>query len=539
MQKTVLIVDDDDDARPFYENALKRRGFLAAGAATAADAFRLMEELGDEIDVMLLDMQLLDPDAPGTTGADVAIAVRERHPEWMSEYLIKTAHILNVGYYRLALRLGVAAYLALDEVNEADVLRHIRALVLKRSLRAERSKVIAAVSSISEKTNNLSEAVGRFCREILAEELNACLGAPYLLLLSDERGTQTVATNTDLPLGYETTYAAVQDLTHGVVKLSSQFVITSQDLVTFPIPASDVEKRVFGRLAGAALLPLANVMSFRLGLVLFAAQPSEFKYPEETGALASVLAQHLRPSIIEHFLRILVQLESQKRAMLKSTSRFCLYVGQEQKRIVEEGVATGDLKKDSGVHESLATMADDFRRTGTILDSAVRNWLDAIATFDIRVMIEKEIANLRPMLHIENLKLAVEGSCRVKAGDDLAIAVKRLLQWFFLRSAETPSTITPQIYVRCIESPEDSQVIFQDRSRRLPKVLREQLFEPFSTSALSADQSESGPGLYLPLYLAKVLVEEKYNGTLKDESDEMEGSVGHTLIMRFRPARTV
>jgi ActR/RegA family two-component response regulator/signal transduction histidine kinase len=537
MQKTVIIVDDDDEQRKFYENALGRRGFRAEGAATVAGAYRLIEKLGEEIDVMVLDMKLLDPDAPTTTGADIAISIREQHPDWTPEYLIKTAHLFNVEYYRLAIRLGVTAYLGVEEVNEADVLRHIRALALKRSLRVEHPKVVAALSSISNATNNLAEAVGRFCREILGEELSACLGTPYVLLLSDERGTQTVATNTDLPMGYKGIYAALQNLAHGVTKISSEFVISKQDLVGFPEPVDDLEEKINSRLPGAALLPLANAMNFRLALVLFAAQPGDSKYPEETGPLATVLAQQLRPSIIEHFLRILVQMESQKRAMLKSTSQFCLYIGQEQQRILEEGIAVKELKQGCVLDRALATMADDLRRTGTILNAAVRDWQEAPTTLDMKEMVEEELANLTATIQHEEINLRVEGSCRVSAGDDLAIAVKRLLQWLFQRRSETPLGMKPEINVRCIESQEDSLIIFQDRSRRLPKALREHLFEPFCTSALNPDPSESVPGIYLPLYLAKALVEEKYSGTLTDKSDEMNGDVGHALIMKFRSVR--
>jgi hypothetical protein len=64
------------------------------------------------------------------------------------------------------------------------------------------------------------------------------------------------------------------------------------------------------------------------------------------------------------------------------------------------------------------------------------------------------------------------------------------------------------------------------------------LFEPFSTSVVrTSGGGESGPGLYLPLYLAKVLVEEKYGGRLSDESDTMDGDIGHMLMMCFRPPR--
>ncbi|HKR01672.1 MAG TPA: hypothetical protein VJT09_13415 [Pyrinomonadaceae bacterium] len=514
-------------------------GFRAVGAATVAEAYQVIKELGDELDVLMLDMKLDDPDAPTTTGADVAIEFRKHHPDWSPEYLIKTAHPNEVNYYRLAQRLGVAAYLTADEAIDEDFVRHIRALALKRSLRVERPRLIKALTSISDSAQNLSGAVSKFCREILAEELDACLRAPYLLLLTDEGGTQNVATNTDIPTGYAPLHADIQSVAHGVRKFASPYVAWEQDMYSLPPPTDEAERKLMARLAGAALLPLAAVKNFRLSLTLFVPQPGESKYPEDTGKLAAVLAQHVRPSIIGHFLSILVHLDSQRRAMQKSISYLCHYIGQEQQRIVEGGVALGHLKEESGTHRSLRVMADDLRQTGAVLSMvADRPRKDVVTILEMRSLIEKEFASLREMMDTgpESLDLRVEGSCHVRASEDLGIAVKRVLQWLAQRRLETPPGTAAGIFVRCVEQEGGSWVAFEDRSRRLPDELRKHLFEPFYTSlALLAGAAGGGPGVYLPLYLSKVLVEEKYGGRLEDESDKVEGEVGHRLVMSFGP----
>lgn len=536
MQKTIAIVEDDPEQRNFFVNALRRRGFRAEGAGRVKDAYTLIEELGEATDVMLLDMQLLDPDDP-STGAEIAIKMRDKHPDWMPEYVVKTAFSYIVDYYRFAIQLGVAAYLAHDRVTEADVIRHIRALALKRSLRVDRPKVTAALSAISQSTRNLSQAVVRFCREMLALELDVCLGTPYVLLLSDDYGTQNVATNYNLPSGYQLFYTALQEMAHSINTPSSQYVVSDVDTKGFPTPTTANDKLILERLPGAALLPLAKVMQFKLSLILFVPRSGEWKLPEETGPLASVLAQHVRPSIFEHFLGMLIQLDAQNRMMLTSASRFCLYIGQEQERIIGEGLKSAELQKETNLYHSLSTMAEDLRRTGTILDSATSDRSrETLSVIEMKDMVEKELSDLTAMTDFANLNFFIVGSCQVNAGTDLAIAVKRLLQWLIQRVSETPSAVKPEIQVQCIECEHDSKIIFRDRSRRLPKGLREQLFEPFSTSVLrSSGEGESGPGLYLPLYLAKVLVEAKYGGRLSDESDGMEGDVGHMLMMSFKP----
>lgn len=536
--KTAAIVEDEKPIREALQLTLEALGFRVVGAATVAEGHRAIEALGDELDVMVLDMNLDDPAAPNAKGTDIAIQARARHPDWTPERLIITAYPTAVNY-RLAMGLGVAAFLSKDEALPDDIVRHIRVLALKRALRAERPRVMQALASISESAKNLSAAVNKFCRGMLAGELNVCLRTPYMLLLTDELGTQNVATNTDIPTGYAPAYADVQAVAHGITKYAAPYVTWEPGADGLRQTAGGAEPKALARLAGAALLPLAAVQNFRLSLVLLVPRPGESDYPEDTGKLAAVLTQHVRPSIVEHFLGILVRLDAQKRAMLKSVSYLCHYVGQEQQRIVEDGVSSGHLRAESGTHRSLRLMADDLRQTAAALSEAADGpRKDALVTLEMGSLVEKEIAGLRELMNTgrETLDLRVEGSCRVRAGEDLSIAVKRVLQWLAQRHSETPPGVTAGIFVRCAERKDGSSVTFEDRSRRLPAELREHLFEPFSTSlALLAGAGAGGPGVYLPLYLSKILVEEKYGGRLEDESDKVGGEAGHRLVMRFAP----
>lgn len=538
--KTVLVVEDEVSQRIPLKEKLKSRGFRAEAAGTVAEAYCIIETLGEEIDVMVLDMRLDDPDEPDTTGADIGIRVRDQHPDWMPEFLIRTVYSDEVNYYKLAVRLGAAAYLSKGETELANVVRHVRVLALKRSLRMGRPQVMETLSSISLSTKNLSEAVERFCRGLLAREFNACLGAPYILLLTDERGTQNLATNTDLPTGFEKLYTTLQTMAHGISNRSMPYVISQQELSNLPAPVNAFESKTLERLSGAALLSLAIVKNFRLSLALFDPLPGEMEYPEDTEQLAAVLAQYVGPTIVEHFLSILVHLEAQKKAMLKSVSYLCLFLGQDQQTILEKAISTRDLAEGSEGHEKLAMMADDLWETGTMLNSAANNKPEENFTqFEISHLIEKAFDELRDVLPGDELTFNIEGSCRVKANPyDMEIAVKRLLQWLAQRRTETPADQRPEINVQCSERDDTSLIVFEDRSRRLPEKLREYLFEPFSTSVvLPAGRSGPGPGLYLPLYLAKVLVEEKYGGWLDDKSDQMEGEIGHRLVMRFTLAK--
>jgi CheY-like chemotaxis protein len=533
-QKTVGIVDDVEEVITPLSQMLTARKFIVLTATSVAKAREMIWESGESMDVAVLDMDLRE----GLSGAEVAIQAREQHPDWTPEFLIQTGVTGNADFYRQALRLGPAAYLDKNDVDVDDVIRYVRVLALKRSLRFDRPRVMEVMGSISESTLNLSEAVRRFSREMLAEELDSCLRMPYLLLLSDERGTQSVATNTQLPTTYTSLYGAVQTIAHGNSAFSFPYKVAESDLKYLPARTDDDDEAVFDRLPGAALLPLAKVKEHRLSLALLAPQPSETDYPEDPFLLAGVLAQYVRPTIAEHFLRILVHLTSHRKAMLKSVAYFCLNLGQHQQRVVEEGVSRKELAAGSEAHLTMKAMADDLKQTGAILDSATESEHGTETNaLDMRELITTAFKDYREAFSPEQIELAVDETCYVRARrDDMYVAIKRLLDWMIQRRTQTPSNLSPAVYLRCVQTDETSTIIFEDRSRRLPSEFREHLFEPFLASIAPGPRTaERGPGLYLPLYVAKVLIEEKYGGRLDDCTSEMESEFGHQFIVQFGP----
>src|ERR1700756_340755 len=90
--KTVVVIEDLETQRMALQNVLERRGFRVGSAATVAGARQGIEALGEEIDVMVLDMRLEDPEDPDTTGADIGIEVQDQHPNWLPEYLIHSIY---------------------------------------------------------------------------------------------------------------------------------------------------------------------------------------------------------------------------------------------------------------------------------------------------------------------------------------------------------------------------------------------------------------------------------------------------------------
>jgi CheY-like chemotaxis protein len=73
---TVLIVEDDDDARYAMDSVLAREGYLVLTAATGRDAISTLQEPLSPIDVVLMDVHLPDVDGPA-----LCARVRELYPE--------------------------------------------------------------------------------------------------------------------------------------------------------------------------------------------------------------------------------------------------------------------------------------------------------------------------------------------------------------------------------------------------------------------------------------------------------------------------
>ena len=281
---------------------------------------------------------------------------------------------------------------------------------MKRSLRAGHPPVIDALGSAYLSTRNLSEALEIFCRRLLAKQLDACLGAPYLLLLTDPRGTQSVANRYNLPTGSELLYSTLQNMAQGISNRSAPYTLTQNDLDHLPQAANNSESKVLERLLGAALISLSVVRDYRLSLILLDPQQGETEYPEDTAQLASVVAQYVRPTIVEHFLGILTHLEAQKKAMLKSISYFCLYLGQDQQAILDDAISSGDLQEGTNGHEKLATMAEDLWQTGTMLNSAANGSGDYVALqFEMAPLLKRVFDEMKKTLRWRELRLTLKG----------------------------------------------------------------------------------------------------------------------------------
>lgn len=551
--KRVLIIEDEEPQRLALHHGLELRKFWVASAATAAAARKLIAAETEPFDVVVIDMHLDKDWDPGSgkkevTGAHVGIEVKNKWPHWSPEFLISSAYKL-AEYYRLALDLGVAAYLEKAHHDLRSVMRHVRALALRRGLSVERPNALAEIRHVAETSRDNAEAVRRFCSEILCRELLASLDTPFVVLLTDRSGTYGVGNRFNLPDGVFRAYATVQALTHGKAAIAEPFVFKADDLRALD---SAVETDILARLDNAAFIPLAADDEFRISLGLL---PEAARADSIAGAVATarVLLEYFRPAVLKHLLTLtatVTELHAKRLAVLRATSQFCLYVGQEQLATLAAAQDAGELLDAGRYCEKLGLLAADLRDAGEELGELGRlqptsaeppaGSPDAAEILPMSEIASEAWHDLADALEQEAGLLRIEGSCLVQGRrDSLQIATTRILQWFIQRMTESPADSEPAIFVRCRETTRGPEVAFEDRSRRLSEQLRDFLFVPFSqaSSRPPAKKELRGPGIHLSLYMAKMLVELSAGGVIEDQSADVEGGRGHRLVMRFPPLK--
>lgn len=549
--KTVVVVEDRLRQRESLVLALSLRGFDAHGAATVAEARTLISRLSDKIDVMVLDMLLEDPAALNTTGADIGIEFASRQ-KWPPESLILTAHDKEVPFYQAALHLRAAAYLSKQKVTQDTVIQHVRALALRHALSA-RPETMGNITRIAEDSRDPAEAVEKFCRQVLEPELSACLGTPFVILVTEGKVTRKCGGTATLPDGEQVAYEVVQSLAHGDANLSQPFVFKPENLTSHQ--QEPTSQGIYERLRGGAFLPIpiSRDLLLSIGILEVGPEADKYKLAENPSEFASLLAGYFRPAALEFLLALLSRLtefNAERKTVLRETSRFCLYVGQEQLAILADALEAGEVKADSEFFRRMKSLATDLRSTGELLlplavekgEETEESQEPAVSTVPLAEVVQEAWEDVSEQFPADgiSLDLRAAGAFSVEAGhDDLLLAFSRLFQWTVQRRTSTPSGVQQGISVSCEKRQDMADIIIEDRSRRLGKLLRNHLFEPFNQAPPAAaappdalgEAKPSKPGLYLPLYLAKMLVEMKCHGKLQDGSDVMGGNIGHRFVV--------
>lgn len=564
-KKEVLVIEDEPGVRLSLCDGLKARGFKVYGAGTVAEARKLAEEHWEELAVMVLDMDLADPEAKDTTGADIGIEMRRKRWHTSSPEFIIYSRFEKPDYYRLAGKLRAVAYLKRTEYSDFDLYRHVKVLALSRALSSETAAMTNEINRIAAHSANTSEAILKFCQNILKPETENCLRhTPFVILLSDEKRTRNCAPEAaGLPEECDSLYPQLQDYVFGRKNMSDPFVFEAEQFTSkaaqLDVPPDPQTAELVKKFDLAAFVPLLTFQDFRLSIgILQEKEAEDAPVPEDAKALGAVMAEYLKPKALENMLKILPRL-AELNAIRSNTAKLCLFIGQEMKNLLpvpnydEVSWEVDSLKQ-------LWDLADDLNDTGQLLRELGDESEGEMEPVSIEKVARTAWGLITSGEEDAEKEFKAEGDCIVVADSrDIEIAVSRLLHWLAQRRAATPPGKEPLVTVRSLEDDaRQPTIIFEDRSERLNEKLRREMFATFSQAvpvpipsesaaaeslpAASETRKEKGEGkpegLYLPLYLAKMLVEGRYHGTLEDHSDDADmrdRSYGHRIVMQFPP----
>ena len=527
MKKKALIIEDIEVERLALHGFLEDLGFEVHSARNADEARRLAECLWRELDVMIIDMELDKNDDSIPTGAEVTIDIKQRINSFPPEMLIYSLKD-KIDFYRTSLRLGAAAYLLKESTDLRMVGRHVRALALRRSLNVENPAIAAELNRIVVQSPTKEKALLGFCEGILKRELEACLAAPFFVLFTTNGQTYNCASSDfDLPPGPNEFYQTVQALAHGKGNLTEPFVLETAKLQGMRTPENE---KLFERLDRAAFLPLSLTGDLKLSIGIL----RKTGLTSDPKALCNVLGQYLRTTVFENVINIWSQW-TELHATRTSIVKWCTLLGQEIR------------EADS---EQLDTLANDLTNTGQLLHELENGGPQERQLISGPKLLKETWQQVGDNSQV---KFEPSGECLLLAQKpDLEFIFSRLLQWFVWRARTMPLDVKPALKISCIAGDRDATIIFEDNSHRLPMTLREDLFAPF-TQAVSIPfpqlegtkkktkktgarkvKSNIDLGTYFPLYLVKMLVEGRYHGLLRDQSDAItEHPYGHRIVMQL------
>jgi DNA-binding response OmpR family regulator/signal transduction histidine kinase len=542
--KIVVVVENNPSVRiPLVKN-LKQHGFQASGASNRAEMIELVKELKQEIDVAVLDINLESKDSPATTGFDIGQEMVEAQPNLPPQRIVYSGHV-DQKYYKAAVRMGADDYIAKATPHgEMIVVNRVRTSSLVRALSPVRSEISEKIEQIAEKDGDFITTIKNLCLQVIAPEVEMCLGVPAVFFLSDRNGTQLLTRDAGLSHEYNEAYTQIQNKTFEVDNNNDPLVFTVDGMA---MPTDARASDILKKLEGGSFIPLYEENGLRLSLGILPAQKTDPLWAEkEPREFASSLRPKLREPIVNLFKYLSRIKATIDKAKLTYTSNFCLYVSKTQSNVLEESLERKEIESSNECFRKLKKLADDLHATGIEFSqlNERRGKTEIIAAPDqkvsVRDVVEQAWQMIKEQGRIDQLQLKQIGEeleLRI-ARRDLLVAVLRMLQWLAQRADKIP----PEATSRAIEVAYERQagrvaLRFTDHSRRLGEQLRKRLFEPFTqsttTSGDTQDKGEQLPGLYLPLYLAKMLLTVKNNGLLEDKTEELKSDLGHCFIFSF------
>jgi CheY-like chemotaxis protein len=516
---SILYIEDSESQRKSLKKALEYRGFSVEVAGDVETARSLFEQLRGQIDVIALDMRLEDHKWPQMTGADVAIEYYNPHTPDPPEFLIHSAYS-EADYYKLALQLRATTYLDKSEYSQDDLIRHVRGLVIRRAIDVRFHEVTGRIQRIVEASPTRAEVIIKLCRDELEPVFSGRMGTPFVFLITEDDNTYCYASEPGFPKRLDL-YKTIQEM----IRPGNPFIVDADRISE---PSGYEEKKALERFNAAAFIPLTIADDLRLSIGLLTSDPNISPLAEHPAKMASVLARQLTPNVIKLFLIALkkwTERITERNVSMQKTGEVCLSVGRDLRSILPQLTRSFPQVAEHKSFQRLQCIAEELQYTGSIIDWLVEAGLRAesglLPVAKVNQIIKSEWVDLDNRNSPD--MLTIHGGCEIDvAPGDLSFMVSSVLEWFAQRLKHTPSGIEPDVAVRCRRDEKGAELIFEDRSARLGRMLREHLFTPFTESApttVGHDALKESARHYSSLFLAKFLMEARYNGVLENISD--------------------
>ena len=148
LQKSILIVDDEDGLRLTLSYMLQKEKYIVETATSAEDALNCLTSV--EFDLMFLDLNL-----PGMSGIDLLVEVHSRYPRM--PVLILTAHA-ELDSAIQALRLGARDYL-IKPMDPEKILTRVEEILAESEQPSRHKEIFSQMQHLLDelKTSNTED----------------------------------------------------------------------------------------------------------------------------------------------------------------------------------------------------------------------------------------------------------------------------------------------------------------------------------------------------------------------------------------------
>lgn len=120
MNKTVLIVDDEEVILSQYKNMLSATGYNVLTAVNGDLALKLLEKNKGKVDLVLLDLMM-----PGISGGDVLAEVRNKTDKYDNPKILVLTNLASEETIKECFEMGANGYLIKTEVEMDGLIQEI------------------------------------------------------------------------------------------------------------------------------------------------------------------------------------------------------------------------------------------------------------------------------------------------------------------------------------------------------------------------------------------------------------------------------